>query len=406
MGVETLTAVLTDHALLERFVREEDGEAFAELVRRHGPMVRATCTRHLGNAPDVDDAFQAVFLVLVRRAASVARRELLGPWLYTVAVRAARKALALRQRRQSRERTVTHMPEPMSKPDEPGDWLPLLDRALHGIQEKYRAPLILCELQGLSRAEAAERLALAEGTLSSRLARGRDLLRRRLLKRGMHVSAVALATILASQASPSVAPNLIASTTQAALTGTLSAPVAVITQGVINAMFVAKLKLIAAVILGLSIFLIGGAYFVWQLSAQTPVLQAPAKKDRDALQGTWNVVDAQVNGQAINADELANIKGKPFVFKGDKLIGHGEGDYTLDASKTPKQMDFIPREGAEGGKDKTFSCIYELKGDDLKITFVGPDQARPKTFDEAGAMALVLKRAKGNLGGGGGGGGF
>jgi DNA-directed RNA polymerase specialized sigma24 family protein len=103
-----LAAQLNDHALLERFVREAEAEAFAELQRRHGAMVRATCARRLGDTADADDAFQVVFLVLVlvlvRRARSIRQRELLGPWLYAVAVRAARKAQALRQRRQSRER--------------------------------------------------------------------------------------------------------------------------------------------------------------------------------------------------------------------------------------------------------------------------------------------------------------
>jgi RNA polymerase sigma factor (sigma-70 family) len=395
MGVGTLTELFTDQALLERFVRHKDGEAFAALVRRHGPMVRATCVRHLGDTPDADDAFQAVFVVLVRRAAVIYRRELLGPWLHTVAVRAARKAIALRQRRQSRERTVTHMPEPTLNPAEPRDWLPMLDDAVQGLPEKYRVPLVLCELQGLSRAEAAGKLALAEGTLSSRLARGRELLRRRLLRRGVNVSAVALPAVLASQASASVAPGLIASTTQAALGGSIAAPVAAITHGVLSAMFIAKCKLVAVVLLGLSVFLTGAGLLAWQLSAQTPVAgNAGAKKDRDALQGTWTVVSAQVNGQAINPNEEAAIKGKPVVFKGDKLIARHEGDYKLDETKTPRELDMIPSEGPPGEKGQTFRCIYELKGDDLKLTFNGPNQPRPKAFDEEGAMALVLRRAK------------
>jgi RNA polymerase sigma factor (sigma-70 family) len=396
MGVATVPAVATDDVLLERFVRDRDEEAFSELVRRHGTMVRATCTRHLGNAPDVDDAFQAVFLVLVRRAGSIARRELLGPWLYTVAVRAARKALALRQRRQNRERLGTPMPEQIQHPNEPRDWLPLLDQALQSIPEKYRVPLVLCELQGWTRAEAAERLALAEGTLSSRLARGRELLRTRLVKRGITVSTVALATGLASQVSASVAPALIASTTQAALTGTLSAPVAAIAQGVLHAMFIAKIKLFVAVALGLSLLLGGAGFLAWQLSAQTPGAQQPsAKKDREALQGPWTVINAQVNGQAINADELAQIKARAIVFDGDKVNAHGNAEYTIDPAKTPREMNIVPREGPEAEKGKIFRAIYELKGDDLKITFVGPDQNRPKTFEQDGAMALVLKRKKG-----------
>ena len=103
------------------------------------------------------------------------------------------------------------MPEPTRNPEEPRDWLPLLDDAVQGLPEKYRVPLVLCELQGLSRAEAADKLDLAPGTLSSRLARGRELLRGRLVRRGVSVSAVALAAVLASQASASVAPGVRAS---------------------------------------------------------------------------------------------------------------------------------------------------------------------------------------------------
>src|SRR5262249_38724379 len=109
-----------------RFLNDGDGEAFAELVRRHGPMVRATCRRCLGDVHDTDDAFQAVFLVLVNRARSISHRELLGPWLHTVAVRTARRALARRRRRLHHERTVTTMPEPTSPAEEPRDWLALL----------------------------------------------------------------------------------------------------------------------------------------------------------------------------------------------------------------------------------------------------------------------------------------
>jgi RNA polymerase sigma factor (sigma-70 family) len=401
MGAETLTAVLTDHALLDRFVRDADGEAFAELVRRHGPMVRATCARLLGPTPDADDAFQAAFLVLVRRAGSVSRRDLLGPWLHTVALRAARKALALRQRRHSRERPVTHMPEPTLEPTEPRDWLPLLDDAVQALPEKYRLPLVLCELQGVSRAEAAERLALAEGTLSSRLARGRDLLRRRLVRRGVSVSAVALAAGLASQASASVAPGLVASTTQAVLSGQLSAPVAAITQGVLHAMVIAKLKLIAVVVLGLSVSLAGSGALAWHLAAQGPeggAVQPPPnnlEKEKQALQGEWKVVSVKMAGAAIDPNEEAQIKDKGFVFKGDKVTAKGECDYHIRPAVLPHEIDVIPREGPENEKDQTFRGIYEINGDELKLTVGFPNQPRPKAFDEEGAMAFVLKREKG-----------
>jgi len=395
MGAETLTAEPDDHALLERYAKEADGEAFAEIQRRHGTMVLATCRRHLGNTPDADDAFQAVFLVLVRRVNSIRRHDLLGPWLYAVAVRSARKALALRQRRQSRERQGVNMPEQTREPDEPHDWLPLLDDAIQGLPEKYRAPLLLCELQGVNRAEAAQRLGIAEGTLSSRLARARDLLRYRLVRRGVGISALALAAVLASEASASVAPSLIASTTQAALTGTLSAPVGAITQGVLQAMFIAKVKFVAVVAFSLSVFLAGTAFLAWGLTADKPAAQLqPAKSDKDALQGEWKVVDAKIDGKA-NPDEEALLKGKFYVFKGGKLTARLEADYTINPSKTPKELDLIPTEGPAAEKGKTFRAIYELKGDDLKISSNGPDQPRPKTFDEDSAFVIVLKREKG-----------
>src|SRR5262245_54466533 len=186
-----------DAECLARFVRSRDEAAFAELVRRHGPMVLATCRRSLGDSPDADDAFQAAFLVLARKAGAVRNAEYLGPWLHTVAVRTARRAKALAARRQAHERLVTTMPDPPAEmPAAPNEWLPLLDEELKWLPEKYRAPIVLCELLGASRADAARRLGVPEGTLSSRLARGRDLLRKRLVRRGAIVTGVAITTAL------------------------------------------------------------------------------------------------------------------------------------------------------------------------------------------------------------------
>jgi RNA polymerase sigma factor (sigma-70 family) len=389
-----VSETLPDHTLLARFATQGDAAAFAELVRRHGPMVHATCRRHLGNSEDADDAFQCVFLVLVRRAASIRHGSLLGLWLHTVAVHTARKALALRQRRLRRERQAAADLEPACPPAEPHDWLPLLDEALRALPEKYRAPLLLCELEGKSRADAAAQLALAEGTLSSRLARGRTLLRQRLLRRGVTVTAVALTAGLATQALAQVPVGLVASTTQAVFTGAVPAPVATLTQEVLHTMFIARLQFVGSVLLGVILVLAGGGFLVWQVAAQPPEPQTPAAKDREALQGTWKVVDAQVNGQAINAQEQEMIKGKPFVFAGNKLTAKGPAEFRLDATKSPREIDIVPAEGPETEKGQTFRGIYDLKGDDLRIAFQSPNQARPKAFDEAGVMVLTLKRQK------------
>lgn len=395
MGAESLSAAQDDRALLDRFVRKADPEAFEELLQRHAAMVRATCRRHLGDTADADDAFQVAFLVLVRRASAIRHRELLGPWLYGVAIRSARKTRELRERRQNRERSVKTMPEPVCEPEEPRDWLPLLDDAIESLPEKYRVPLVLCELRGLSRAEAASTLDLAPGTLSSRLARAREMLRERLVRRGVGVSALALAAALASEASGAVPASLIGSTKQAVLSGTFSAPVIPITQGVMHSMFIAKIKTVVALLISLSVLFLGAGLIVWNLNAQTPVAQdAPVKKDKDALQGEWTVVEAKMIQQN-NAKDEEQIKGKTFVFKGDKLTARGESDYTIDPSKNPKEIEVVPAEGPESEKGKTFRGIYELKGDELKITFAGPDQPRPKTFDDIGSMAMVLQRVKG-----------
>jgi RNA polymerase sigma factor (sigma-70 family) len=394
MGVESLSAAQDDRALLDRFVRQADPEAFEELLHRHAAMVRATCRRHLGDTPDADDAFQVAFLVLVRRASSIRRRDLLGPWLYGVAIRSARKTRELRERRQNRERSVKTMPEPSCEPEEPRDWLPLLDDAVESLPEKYRVPLVLCELRGVSRAEAASTLALEPGTLSSRLARAREMLRDRLLRRGVSVSAIALAAALVSEASAAVPASLIGSTKLAVLSGTFSAPVIPITQGVIQTMFIAKIKTVAALLISVSVLFLGAGLVVWSLNAQTPATQdAAVKKDKDALQGDWTVVEAKLIGNN-NAEDKDQVKGKTFVFKGDKLIARGESAYTIDPSKKPKEIEIVPADGPESEKGKTFRGIYELKGDELKITFNGPDQPRPKAFDDIGSMAMVLQRVK------------
>jgi RNA polymerase sigma factor (sigma-70 family) len=159
-------AGLTDGQLLECFIARRDDAAFEALVRRHGPMVLAVCRRILRNHHDSEDAFQATFLVLARKAASIVPREAVGNWLYGVAYRTALKAKAATTTR--RERQVVDMPEPEAPKEHSGSELQqLLDKELNGLPAKYRTPLVLCALEGRTEKEAAGQLGLAEGTLSS-----------------------------------------------------------------------------------------------------------------------------------------------------------------------------------------------------------------------------------------------
>ena len=176
---------VSDRHLLQRFVRYRDEAAFESLVRRHGAMVLGVCRRVLGRAEDAEDAFQATFLVLMRKAGLIARPELLGNWLYGVASRISRKARAQIFRRRRVEHEAAPQ-EPMQEPHDEGsrEVRALLVGELARLPVRYREPLALCYLQGLTNKEAARRLGWPPGSMSYRLARGRKLLRARLV--GQH----------------------------------------------------------------------------------------------------------------------------------------------------------------------------------------------------------------------------
>jgi RNA polymerase sigma factor (sigma-70 family) len=198
----------SDAQLLECFIDRHDGAAFAALVARHGPMVLGVCRRIVGNPHDAEDAFQATFLVLAKKAADVSPRALVGNWLYGVAYRAAAKVRAANNRRQARERQVARMPDVAETPPD-GVWRELrhlLDREMTRLPANYRAAVILCDLEGKTGKDAARQLGWPEGTLFSRLARGRELLARRLSRHGLTVTGAAVAALLARESATAGAP--------------------------------------------------------------------------------------------------------------------------------------------------------------------------------------------------------
>ncbi len=287
-----------DGQLLARFVQGRDEAAFEALVRRHGPMVLGVCRRLLGNRHDAEDAFQAAFLVLVRKAAGIRQPELLGNWLYGVAYRTALEARAILARRRARERQVHPMPEPAIDRADVGeaahDWRLLVDRELSRLPDKYRVPVVLCELQGRSRKEVARQLKIPEGTLSSRLATARKRLARRLGNRGITLSAGTLASALgAGSVSARVPPSLIESTVRAALltaagpaafTGVMSTDVAALTEGVLKAMFVTKLKSITLALVAVVFLILTAGVLTHELSAgDGPAADAAKGSLRDTL---------------------------------------------------------------------------------------------------------------------------
>jgi len=236
-GIESIP----DHDLLRRYVADCDGAAFAAMVRRHGPMVFGVCRRMLGQVQDAEDAFQATFLVLARKAASV-RPAGLSRWLYGVAVRVANKARVRRARRLACEAECVRIAEPAATFPDPADWLPLLDGALLRLSDRDRRPILLCDLQGRSRTEAAAELGIAEGTLSSRLARAREKLRTKLARYGVAPTLAALTTGLVDRATATVPAPLIETTLAAAVPAARE-----LAEGVMRNMFLVKLMKLTAV---------------------------------------------------------------------------------------------------------------------------------------------------------------
>jgi RNA polymerase sigma factor (sigma-70 family) len=254
---------LKDGQLLERFAEAREEAAFAALVRRHGPLVLGVCRRVLRDRHDAEDAFQATFLVLLRRARALDRRGSVAGWLHTVAFHVALRARAATARRQRQEKKAASMADATaSASDVWSDLQPVLDKELSRLPETYRTAILLCYVQGKTNAEAARLLGWPVGTVKGRLARARDILRTRLARRGISLSAGLLAAALTDQAAAAVPALLTHATVQAALpTAAGSASVLNLAEGALHAMFATKLRWTAVllVVMGLVALGIGAA---------------------------------------------------------------------------------------------------------------------------------------------------
>ncbi len=264
---DALQAGRSDGQLLDLFVRSRDERAFADVVRRHGPMVLAVCRRVLRNSADADDAFQAAFLVLARKAPSITARHQLAQWLYGVAYNTARKLRQLNGRRVSRECPLDRTPEPHADTSaDRADLLAVLDEELHNLPERYRAVVVLCDLEGLTRREAAKALSCPEGTVAGRLARARYMLAARLTARGVGSAGAALAVVLSERTTMAITPAAVLqvgraghvdSLASAAGKGFISPRVAATTEEVLKSMFATRLRTAAAVVLCCGLALAG-----------------------------------------------------------------------------------------------------------------------------------------------------
>jgi len=269
---------LSDGQLLSLFIKQHDGDAFAALLNRHAPMVMGVCRRVLRNQHDAEDAFQATFLVLARKAESVHAQGALAGWLYRVAYRTALEARARNARRRAKEQQVNELPHPESEPNEgQRELLALLDTEIDRLPDKYRIPVVLCDLEGSSRKEAAQLLGVPEGTLSWRLAQAKKMLAKRLSRYGLAVMSGVLASVMA----PGTASAFLrASTVKSALTaGAVPAEVLALTEGVMKAMLLSKLKMTACAAVLMVLAGVGASGLTYRATAQQPA-QGPARESR------------------------------------------------------------------------------------------------------------------------------
>jgi RNA polymerase sigma factor (sigma-70 family) len=269
----------TDGQLLEGFLTQRREAAFAALVRRHGPMVLGVCRRVLHSAHDAEDAFQATFLVLVRKADGLVSRENIGNWLYGVAYHTALKARAMAWRRRVKERQVVAMPKPAAQTDDGGqELLAVLDRELKRLPDKYREAVVLCDLEGKTRKGAARQLRIPESTLSSRLDRARALLAARMRRHGLPLAGGALAMLLAQNAASASLPALLVSSTARAASlfaagktaGVISAHAMTLTQGVLKAMLLNRFTIATATFLALTLGALGTSLLTCDTPAAGP----------------------------------------------------------------------------------------------------------------------------------------
>jgi RNA polymerase sigma factor (sigma-70 family) len=318
-----------DRQLLERFTARREGAAFEALLRRHGPMVHGVCRRVLGNAHDVEDAFQATFLVLASRAGSIGRRESVGGWLYRVAYHTALKARASAAARRRREQRTDDRPQCDPLADVSGrELLTVLDEELARLPEKYRAPLVLCYLEGATRDEAAARLGYSAPTLKRRLEAGRQRLRRRLERRGLALSAALLAAGVCGTAVPSALAAATIGAARVVVSGSptvLPAGVAALLTQSLRAATAGPRKAVAALLLAASLVVATVGLLAYRAPAAVgdeppPAAPAPKPAAPDAKEMT-------ITGRILGADGKP-IPGAPVVVLGLPQLRYRSSDAT------------------------------------------------------------------------------
>lgn len=302
-------ASATDSEFLERFATAADETAFEALLERHGPMVWNVCRRVLANASDADDAFQAVFLVLLRKARSIRRQDSVASWLHGVAYRIALDARARAARRRLHEQQATA--PVMDQRDPRAGWddvRQVLDEELSRLPEKYRMPLVLCYLEGKTNDEAADQLGWTRGTVAGRLSRARDLLRGRLTRRGLAVAPTVLFPLIVDNAASAKVPATLNPLPwqpvlgYAAVRPYVPAAAVGLAEGALHAMFMTRVKFAAALVAALALIAVTAGWF-WQQAEAQPPAETPK-----AAPATVQAIVVNIDPKQARADRPELVK--------------------------------------------------------------------------------------------------
>jgi RNA polymerase sigma factor (sigma-70 family) len=419
---------VTDTQLLERFVGACDEVAFEALLWRHASLVLGVCRRILRNEQDAEDAFQATFLVLVQKAASIDKRESVAGWLYKVAYRVALRARLQAAKRQAREKQFA---EQQSRADtvptfESAEMWEMLDEEVNRLPEKFRTPFILCQLEGKTTFEAAHLMSCPPGTVGTRLSRARELLRARLARRGLTLSAGLMSAALAENLSSAVPAAVVDSTVRGAMligagktmmAGTISMQVWALARGVLQAMFFSKLKMAAAVLLVVALASGGVSVLTYQTWAVEPAGSCSqvsvSKTKEEGVDLRWKFEKGKLFYQ-----EMATETKQAMLIDGQNV--NQEQKQTFYFSWSPKEQDkdknWIISQKIQGVKsnidlngnkveyDSTkpalaagnplADCFKDLVGSEFKLT-ISPEM---RVIKVDGHKELIQKLIKGNPG--------
>jgi len=391
----------TDRQLMARFASEQDQLAFAELVRRHGGLVLATCKRILGHTQDAEDAFQATFLVIAKKAGSVSWNDSVAGWLHAVAIRLSHKVRTGNARRQALAAKVTTVPPNAPRQPEPDEALlsAAIDDEIRRLPKEYSEVVLLCAVEGLSTPLAAARLGVSDGAVRGRLYRGREMLRTRLTERGIEVSAVALVGFLSQVASASLPARSVEQLVQAAVsfaagqstTGLVPTSATLLATRMMTTMFLTRIgiAIVATATMLLATTGVALTYTPTDTTPAKPVAEKPivkpvdeaakneddipndAKKDTERVEATIVKVDAAKNQLVCGVQEEGGKREYTFELKSGAKVHYAKKPASLNDAKARMRAVMIVEK-----KTGTIVLDLELLWPDFEANVTAADGAK------------------------------